>query len=173
MFEYGDLDTWAEEYLLNQKFEQVLKSKEAEDFLQKLAEAPIETEPRPPEKFLEPVTYYFEERLSKLRQNVHGLQQELETRRELHARSAEEIDYQIGRAAFSLEEFRFWGIGYNRGVDIKRNFLERQLADVRHKRRQEELRFWDDLVGARSKLRDALGEHRDKLRLAQLARGTK
>ena len=159
----------AEDYLIRQAFAEALKSEEATDFLKKLAEAPAEPEPRAPDVSpAEPVTYYFEERLSRRGQTVEGLRGELDARRDLHHRFAEEIDYQISRAAFSLKEFHFWGIGYNRGVDMKRNLLERQLAEFRHKRRQEELRFWEDVVALRRQLRDAQREYTDALRRAKL-----
>ena len=162
-------DAWSEDYDLDLALKKALESKEALDFLDQLVNItpPIETPPT------EPISHYFSDKLSRLKQNIEGLRQELETRRDLHRRFRYEIDYQISRAAFSLKEFQFWGIGYNRGVDIKRNFLERQLADFRHKNRQEDLRFWDDLVESRKKLREALSEYRDTLRRASLAGETK
>jgi hypothetical protein len=51
---------------------------------------------------------------------------------------------------------------------MKRNFVERQLSDFRHKRRQEELRFWNDLVETRRSLRDALDNYQDTLRQLHL-----
>ena len=162
-------DSWAEQYQIGIALRKALESKQAEDFLDQMTEItlPIDA-PRE-----EPVSAYFSDQLSRLKQHIEGLQQELQTRRDLHHGFRDEIEYQISRAAFSLKEFQFWGIGYNRGVDIKRNFLERQLADFRHKNRQEDLRFWDDLVESRKKLREALSEYRDTLRRASLAGETK
>ncbi len=166
---FSSRDAWSEDYDLDLAMKKALESREAADFLDQLTEMPAPAEA--PTR--EPVSAYFSDKLSKVRQNIEGLRRELEVRRGLHHRFREEIDYQISRAAFSLKEFQFWGIGYNRGVDIKRNFLERQLADFRHKRRQDELRFWDDLVESRRKLRDALSEYGDALRRARLVGETK
>jgi hypothetical protein len=167
MFEFGDVDSWAEDFLMRQELQKALAAKEVVDFLQKLADVRPEPEAAP-EVPVDPATAYFHEKLGRLRQRIDALKGELDARRELRHQFRGEIDYQISQAAFSLEQFRFWGIGYNRGVDIKRNFLERQLADFRHKRRQEELRFWDDVAEARSKLREAIAEYRDTLRALRL-----
>jgi len=63
-----------------------------------------------------------------------------------------------------LSQFHFWGIGYNRGVDRKRNMLERQLTNLRRERRAVELRAWEDIVDIRKELRKVLEDYRDALR---------
>ena len=64
------------------------------------------------------------------------------------------------QAAFSLGEFKFWGLGYNTGVDVKRNMLERQLADFRREKRRIELQGWEDIIGLRKDLRKVLDEYK-------------
>lgn len=55
-------------------------------------------------------------------------------------------------------------MGYNTGVDVKRNHLERQLQQLRTERRAAELRTWDDLVRLRKELREAVREYESKKR---------
>ena len=164
-----DHDRWAEDYQIGLALKKALESKEAADILDQLAEITPATEKVPKE----PISQYFDDKLSRLSQRIEGLQHEVETRHDLKRRFLEQIDYQISLAALSLKEFQFWGIGYNRGVDMKRNMLERQLADFRNKRRQEELRFWDDAVALRKQLRDALSQYDDILRRARLVEDTR
>ncbi len=70
-----------------------------------------------------------------------------------------ELDYQISRAAFSLSEFNRWGLGYNTGVDVKRNMLEKQLADLRREKRRTELQCWEDIISLRKDLRKTAEEY--------------
>ena len=68
------------------------------------------------------------------------------------------------RCLFSLSQFHFWGIGYNKGVDMKRNLLERQLSTLRRERRAVELKAWADIVNIRKELRRTLEEYKDAIR---------
>ena len=88
---------------------------------------------------------------------------ETDVRLRLHRQAREEIAYQILCCQSSLSQFTGWGIGYNTGVDVKRNFLEKQLADLRRERRSLEVRAFDDLRRLRSDLREATAGH-DSLR---------
>jgi hypothetical protein len=67
---------------------------------------------------------------------VKTCNKEIQVRIEIRSKFDKEMEYQISKAAFSLGEFKFWGLGYNTGVDVKRNKLERQLASSRKARKR-------------------------------------
>lgn len=89
-------------------------------------------------------------------------------RKNLHVESQSQVDYQISTAAQSLEEFSFFGVGYNQGIDFKRNHLERQLAIFRKERRDSRLKTWQDLSALGKELREAAAEYQDALRRYRL-----
>ena len=95
-----------------------------------------------------------------LGRRLDRLRKEAQTRRKLHSRFVREINSQIRYAQFSLERFSGWGVGYNTGVDVKRNHLERQLQQLRTERRAAELRAWEDLVGLRKDWQHAVEEYK-------------
>jgi len=47
---------------------------------------------------------------------------------------------------------------------MKRNLLDRQLANLRKEKRSVELRAWEDIVALKKDLRSVLEEYRDALR---------
>ena len=91
---------------------------------------------------------------------IDHMEQEAVARAQLHEESVQEIDYQISKAAFSLDQFSHWGIGYNTGVDVKRNFLERELSNFRKERRSTLLRTWEDIATLRKEFREAVAEYK-------------
>jgi hypothetical protein len=159
-----DHDAWLQ---LDREIEAILKEKEAGDFLDALARPGAEVRPEPRDD----MESYFADKLSALGSRVAQLSNELERRRQLKEDFLGEIDYQIGRTAVSLETFRYVGVGYKVGLDIKRNFLERQLADLRERRRRERLRFWEHVVALRRDLREASAEYQDLKRRPGMLEG--
>ncbi len=93
------------------------------------------------------------------RQTVRDLEKDLEYRLLIYRDSVREMDMQLTYAAFSLGETKGWGVGYNRGIDMKRNHLERQLEVLRHKRRQERRTLWHDVMEVKKRLREAMSEY--------------
>ncbi len=92
--------------------------------------------------------------------DVHQLQDEIVSRRRLLDRQLQEIDYQISRSAWSLKQLDF-RVGYNSAIDFKRNWTERELANMRRERRNLRLRCWEDIVTLRRQLREAMKQYRD------------
>ena len=133
-------------YRLEQKLQ---PQPEEEDELQNISVKP-EVSVTPP---AEPIASYFNDKLLTLRQNIDQINDELVSRRRLLDRSQDDIDYQITKSASSLDQLIF-RIGYNRSIDQKRNFLERELANLRRERRATRLRFWEDVVQLRHELRE-------------------
>ena len=111
---------------------------------------------------------FFEHKLLFHGKSAEQIQQEIQTRQQLMDNSLREIDYQISQCAFSLEQFQFFGLGYNVGVDMRRNLLERMLADLRKERRNTQLRAWENVIALRKGLRDTLAEYYDILRRYRL-----
>lgn len=97
------------------------------------------------------------------RSTIDQLEEEAIARTQLHDESLREIDYQISRAALSLDHFTGWAIGYNTGVDIKRNQLERELSSLRKERRSTLLRTWEDIGSLRKEFREAVAEYKSLL----------
>jgi hypothetical protein len=108
---------------------------------------------------------YLADRTDAARQRTSQLRKELEGRLALHRKFVSEIDAQLLYCQTSLSRFTGWGVGYNTGVDVKRNHLERQSQQLRAERRNAELRAWQDLVKLRGELREAQREYRDADRL--------
>lgn len=154
-------DKYADLYLLDLDIEERRKSKKKKDLLEELStqEIPIE-EGRKPKELQDFFTY----RIQDLRGTIDKVNQEISTRFEMKKEFEKEIDYQIRKAAFSLGEFKFWGLGYNTGVDVKRNLLERQLADFRKEKRRTELQCWGDIISLRKDLRKVLEEYNTLLK---------
>lgn len=107
---------------------------------------------------------YFEDSFALAKRNLQEKRRELESRVTLDSKFAEEIDQEIQYAAISLEKFSHFGVGYNKGVDMKRNFLERELSELRSERRSGEARAWTDMVRLRNEFSEALTTYREALR---------
>lgn len=102
-------------------------------------------------------------KLRDARSAVGQLEEEAVARSQLHDESITEISYQISRTALSLDHFTGWGVGYNTGVDIKRNQLERELSNLRKERRSTLLRTWEDIASLRKEFREAVAEYKSLL----------
>jgi hypothetical protein len=120
-------------YLLNLELEKILASKKIKDLIEELSKPEkIEPEKIPPQEAVD----FVENRIEDLRRTIEQLNKEIQVRIEIRSKFDKEMEYQISKAAFSLGEFKFWGLGYNTGVDVKRNMLERQLASSRKARKR-------------------------------------
>ena len=108
----------------------------------------------------DPAQAYLIGRVRDAHSTVNQLEEEALGRAQLHDESLKEIDYQISRAALSLDQFSGWGVGYNTGVDFKRNHLERELSNLRRERRSSLLRTWEDIASLRREFREALVEYK-------------
>jgi len=159
-----DYGRWQE---LQRELFEFLTSQTTEGVVDRLLrETPrVEAEPA-----LSPADEFLGERLATAGQRIAELNQETRSRVDLQDYFIGQLDYQIGEAAFSLSQLRSWGVGYNTGVDVKRNWLERQLKELRKERRDAELRTWEDVIQLRRELREVLEEYRDLRRRYALLR---
>jgi len=154
-------DNYGDEYLLDLELEEIIKSKKTKSLIEEL----FETEKVEIEKpAAEDVANFIDNRLQDLKITINQINKEIYSRFEMKKIFDHEIEYQITKAAFSLSQFKFWGLGYNTGVDVKRNMLERQLADFRREKRRTELQCWEDIIGLRKDLRKALDEYKILIR---------
>jgi len=156
-------DRYYERYLLQHELDKILSAKKEKDLLEDLIARPELIEIKP-EKPAEPISEFFWDKIDGLRKKIDHLNKEISSRFQMKEKFQKEIDYQIQECAFSLKQFQFWGLGYNRGVDMKRNLLERQLANLRKERRGVELRTWEDIISLRKELRNALEEYKAAVR---------
>jgi hypothetical protein len=163
-----DEDRFSDWYQLNKQAQELLESRKVKDLLEELSLLPELA--RVPEEIkpIEPFDVYFSEKLASLRDTVEQVSTEITTRHEFANKFLYQIDYQIRECASSLSEFNRWGLGYNTGVDKKRNHLERMLSDLRKERRGTELRCWQDIVALRKDLRDTLNEYKDVIRRGRM-----
>jgi hypothetical protein len=163
-----DEDRFSDWYQLNKQAQELLESRKVEDLLEELSQFPELA--RAPEEIraIEPFDVYFSDKIDSLRDSIQQVSTEITTRHEFAYKFLYQIDYQIRECASSLAEFRHWGLGYNTGVDKKRNHLERMLADLRKERRATELRCWEDIVALRKDLRDTLTEYKDIIRRGRM-----
>lgn len=102
---------------------------------------------------------FFLDRIYPLKKDIEELRKEINVRFKLNYHFLEEIQQQILTAETSLKEFRFWGVGYNTGVDVKRNHIERILSNLKTERRRLKLRCWEDLISLRKELRKKQDEY--------------
>lgn len=154
-------DKYGDWYLLNLEFEELRRKRKEKTTLEKLIEREeVGQEAEKPKEFIE----FFAYKLKDLGKTIDQLNKEIRIRLEMKQTFDAELDYQISKAAFSLEQFKFWGLGYNTGVDVKRNMLERQLADFRKEKRRIELQGWEDIISLRRELRKSLEEYNSLLR---------
>lgn len=152
---------FGDRYLLDLEIEEIKKKKKKRDLLEELF-TPVE--PRIKDRKPKELPDFFTYKLRDLRESIDQINKEISNRFEMKQQFEKELDYQILKAAFSLEQFKFWGLGYNTGVDVKRNMLERQLADFRKEKRRIELQGWEDIISLRKELRKALEEYKILLR---------
>ena len=129
-----------------------MEAPEPDTILEDLAAA---VEPELPREPRDELADLLDTRLRTARRGLDEAHDELEARARLHRQAEDEIGYQIQACQLSLREFANWGLGYNVGVDTKRTFLERQLADLRKERRQIKVRFFGELRDLRRSLREA------------------
>lgn len=161
LFGEDDFSDW---YQLERKAQELLEFKEVADLFKDIVQTPQIGIPTEEQRAIEPFETYFSEKLNSLKDEIQQISTEITTRHDFTHKFLYEIDYQIREAAFSLSEFKFWGVGYNNGVDKKRNHLERMLSDLRKERRSTELRCWEDIISLRKDLREALSEYKDIIR---------
>jgi len=151
---------YAEKYLLDLDIEAIFKSKKKKDLCEELFSSEILKEPGREETSKKEFADFFTYKIKGLRETIEQINKEISSRFEMKQEFDNELDYQISRAAFSLSEFKRWGLGYNTGVDVKRNMLEKQLNDLRREKRKTELQCWEDIVSLRKDLRKALEEYK-------------
>ena len=147
---------FADTYLLNQEIEELLKSKKKRDLIEELFKPEIV---EPDKKPIQEASDFIENRIKDIKGTMDQINKEIYLRFEIKNKFDTELDYQISKAAFSLGQFKFWGLGYNTGVDVKRNMLERQLADFRREKRRIELQGWEDIISLRKDLSKVLEEY--------------
>jgi hypothetical protein len=152
-----------ESYLQQIEIEKFLSRKKEKDLLEELMAKPEIMEIKP-ERPAEPVSEFFMDKVESLREKISHLNREIDTRFQMREQFKKEIEYQIRECAFSLRQFSPLALGYNVGVDMKRNLLERQLAGLRKDKRNVELRAWADITDLRKELRRLLDDYRDALR---------
>ena len=154
---------FGESYLLDLEIDVLTKAKKKKDLCGELFPSEISREPskekREPKEFADFFTY----KIKDLRESIDHITKEISVRLEMKEEFDKELDYQLSRAAFSLSEFKRWGLGYNTGVDVKRNMLEKQLTDFRREKRRTELQCWEDIISLRKDLRNTLEEYKTLL----------
>ena len=157
-------EDFSQGYALNLEFEQArMRKRRKRDLIDELLSEV--SEPPAQHPVANHIDRYFQERLDASRRRFLEIRREVDSRRALSRAFREEIDSQISYAQLSLEEFSGWGVGYNTGVDVKRNHLERQLQQLRSERRSSQLQAWTDFVRLRKDLREALLDYQAAARL--------
>jgi len=147
---------------------ELLRKRKKEDPLSPLARPPPVEPPKPEEDGWDAL---LAGKLPELVRAIEQLKEEIEVRTGLRDYSVGEIDHQIFYLQSSLAEFSRWGLDYNTGVDVKRNWLEKQLGELHKERRRLEHQCFNDLVQLRKELRDAVAEYRQLARHQRLLRG--
>ena len=155
------------DWFLEEEFEQAKRLTEKKrDLIEELL-SDLDEEKESKENVFE-IDRYLQNCVQTRKGRVDQIRKEMETRLEINSKFTKEINSQIRYAQFSLEQFTGWGVGYNTGVDVKRNHLERQLQQLRTDRRTSELRTWEDLISLRKELREATEEYKGARRLGEM-----
>ena len=106
-----------------------------------------------------------EDRVIKARERLQEVDDEIKRRRRLSYEFLREIDDEIWYFKFHLGQFnKFFGVGYNAGIDARRNQLERLLFATVERKRREELRVWGDISNLRRELQESMKEYESLLR---------
>lgn len=145
------------------EIEDLAKSKKRKDLCGELFPSEIPQEIRREEGRRKEFADFFTYKVKDLREAIDHIKKEISVRFEMKKEFDKELDYQLSKAAFSLSEFKRWGLGYNTGVDVKRNMLEKQLTDFRREKRRTELQCWEDIISLRKDLRNTLEEYKTLL----------
>jgi hypothetical protein len=162
--EGADYNEWLR---LERELDEALKKRRVKRVAEVLVREPLRVGA---EASADPIDQLFAGKVAASQERVGQLEQELETRLDLESYFVGQLDYQISEAAQSLSELHSWGMGYNTGIDVKRNFLERQLAQFRRERRDAELATWEDIVQLRKELREATEEYQSVARRYEMIR---
>jgi hypothetical protein len=157
MFDNGIGGESKEWHQIDFDYEELTRAKRKRDLIKELfdtgkTENEIKPIPEAPD--------FLESRLKDLRSTIGQLNKEIYLRSEMKKQFDEELEYQLSRATLLLSHFKFWGLGYNTGVDVKRNMLERQLVDFRKEKRKTELQCWEDIISLKKELRTVLDEYK-------------
>jgi len=150
---------FGESYLFDLEIDALKKSKKKKDLCEELFPSKIIVEPIK-ENGAGEFSGFFTYKIKDLREAIDHIKKEISVRFDMKKEFEKELDYQLSKAAFSLSEFKRWGLGYNTGVDVKRNMLEKQLNDFRREKRKTELQCWEDIISLRKDLRKALEEYK-------------
>jgi hypothetical protein len=164
---HQSLDEYYRVWQLEREVE-LLRKRKKEDPLSPLARPPPVEPAKPGEDGWDAL---LAGKLPELVRSIEQLKEEIEVRTGLRDYSVGEIDHQIFYLQSSLTEFSHWGLGYNTGVDVKRNWLEKQLGELRKERRRLEHQCFNDLVQLRRELREVVAEYRQLARRQRLLRG--
>jgi hypothetical protein len=159
---------FGESYLLDLEIETLTKSKKKKDLCEELFPSEISRKSRKEKKEPKEFADFFTYKIKDLREAIDHIKKEISVRFEMKKEFDKELDYQLSKAAFSLSEFKRWGLGYNTGVDVKRNMLEKQLTDFRREKRRTELQCWEDIISLRKDLRNTLEEYKGLLNRKEL-----
>jgi hypothetical protein len=154
---------FGESYLLDLEIDVLMKAKKKKDLCEELFPRKISREPSKEKKEPKEFADFFTYEIKDLRESIDQINKEISIRLDIKDEFDKELDYQLSKAAFSLSEFKRWGLGYNTGVDVKRNLLEKQLQDLRREKRRTELQCWEDIISLRKDLRNTLDEYRTLL----------
>jgi hypothetical protein len=146
-------------YLLDLEFEQAKRAAKKKKSLVSELLNNLEVECETPSSPFS-IEAYMAGRIATLIGNAEEIRCEMKSRAKVHFKAIKEIRSQIAYAQLSLEKVSGWGIGYNTGIDVKRNHLERQLLQLRQDCRATELRAWHDLAGLRKEFLHAISEYK-------------
>ena len=135
------------------------------EYLGQRKERKLEAAPEPQDE----LDYFGIEKL-RLGQDLERIGEEINSRLELHFDQLDEIQRETKYVEWSLEEFEHWGVGYNTGVDVKRNHLERLLAERRKEHRGTRLSAWEDIVALRKLLRETEEKYLNLVRRERLTK---
>jgi len=154
---------FGESYLLDLEIDALTKSKKKKDLCGELFSSEISRGPSKEKKEPKELDDFFTYKIKDLKEFIDHITKEISVRFEIKKEFDKELDYQLSKAAFSLSEFKRWGLGYNTGVDVKRNMLEKQLTDLRREKRRTEIQCWEDIISLRKDLRNILEEYKTLL----------
>jgi hypothetical protein len=150
----GESKEW---HQIDLDYEELIRAKKKRDLIEELFDTDktgVDIKP------IQETPDFIESRLKDLRSTIGQLNKQIHLRVEMKKQFDEELEYQLSRAALSLTHFKFWGLGYNTGVDVKRNMLERQLVDFRKEKRKTELQCWENVISLKRELRTILDEYK-------------
>jgi len=104
------------------------------------------------------------DRLDVLRIILFDISSEVRSRKYLTSSLIDKIDKDICEIKGELYEIETWAFGRSRTIDIRRNHIEKKIAELKKEKRDKETERWRDIAPLKKEFRERFKEYKSVLR---------